>query len=468
MPHDGNIADFEDFADAAAKLKATTAAAADTRPPEYSDDALALRFVDRLGDDLRYVALWSQWLRYAGGTWRKDGTLSVIDSARGICREAAEEVSTNKRNKRIVAALRNAKTVYAVEKLSRSDRRVAATPEQWDMNDDGFSLDSMVLETLTGTVRESRRDDYCTKHAGTHLDEKMPIPLWNNFLDRITAGNADLQSYLQRVCGYCLTGLTSEHVLFFLYGNGANGKSTFIETIAGIFGDYTVSAPMETFVEGKFDRHPTEIAGLHGARLVIASEIESGRNWNETRIKILTGGDTISARFMRADFFEFTPKFKLMISGNHKPSLRSVTEAIRRRIHLIPFTVTIPPEIRDRTLAEKLKAEWPGIMAWAVRGCMEWRKTGLLPPRAVLDATDEYLKSEDALGLWIEERCVVGPACESPSAILYSSWTIWAEGAGEKPGSQRWFSEALIDRGFRFAKVKGKRGISGIEVRDRE
>ncbi len=200
--------------------------------------------------------------------------------------------------------------------------------------------------------------------------------MWRAFLTRVTDNDDALQAYLARVCGYWLTGYTHEHALFFLYGTGANGKSVFIETVQGYMGDYATTAPVETFMAARGERHPTELAGLHGARLVVSPETESGRHWNESRLKQITGGDTITARFMRQDFFTFKPTFKICIVGNHKPSLRTIDEAIRRRFHLIPFNVTIPAGERDPKLAEKLKSEWPGILAWAVKGCLEWRKVG--------------------------------------------------------------------------------------------
>ena len=197
--------------------------------------------------------------------------------------------------------------------------------------------------------------------------------------------------------------------MFFLHGSGANGKSVFINTLVGAWGDYAAILPMETFVETtQSDRHPTELAKLRGARLVVAQETEQGRRWAEAKIKALTGGDKIAARFMRQDFFEFTPQFKLTIAGNHRPSLTSVDEAIRRRIHLIPFTVTISPEKRNLKLGDELRKEWGGILKWAVAGCLEWQRIGLAPPAAVLDATADYLTAEDGFGRWIDECCIVG------------------------------------------------------------
>ena len=221
---------------------------------------------------------------------------------------------------------------------------------------------------------------------------------------------------------------------------------------------------MDVFLESKTDRHPTELAGLRGARLVTATETEEGRRWAESRIKALTGGDRISARFMRQDFFEFTPQFKLLIAGNHKPSLRSVDEAIRRRLYLIPFTVTIPKDERDETLPEKLEAEWPGILAWAIEGAVEWGMQGLMPPETVRTATEEYLSAEDAMTLWLGERCHTGPNESGTAGGLYTSWRKWCERTGEWAGSQKRFSLALQDRGYRQSRgLGGVRGFIGVK-----
>src|SRR5262249_11639365 len=231
--------------------------------------------------------------------------------------------------------------------------------------------------------------------------------------------------------------MTTEHALFFLYGTGANGKSVFIGTISRILGEYQKTAPIETFIASHSDRHPTELAGLRGARLVTAVETEEGRRWAESKIKALTGGDKISARFMRQDFFEYTPQFKLVIAGNHKPGLRSVDEAIRRRFNLIPFTVTIPPEERDPKLAEKLEPEWPGILQWMIDGCLEWQRIGLAPPKVVTEATDAYLESEDAVLAWIDECCESKPGAFEPRVKLWGSWAAWAEQNGEDARSAK-------------------------------
>jgi putative DNA primase/helicase len=269
---------------------------------------------------------------------------------------------------------------------------------------------------------------------------------------------------VRRVLGYGLTGLTREHALFFGHGTGANGKSVLLSTVAGIMGDYHRTAPIETFTASNGDRHPTDLAGLRGARLVTATETEQGRRWAESRIKVLTGGDTVSARFMRQDFFDYKPAFKLFIAGNHKPSLRSVDEAIRRRFHLIPFAVTIPPEERDGDLAEKFKAEWPGILAWMIEGAFEWKTEGLAPPRAVVDATAAYLEAEDSVAAWIDDRCERQPSAWERSSALFASWKQWAEASGEHAGSAKRFSQTLESRGFVSHRLARGAGFDGLRL----
>lgn len=326
----------------------------------------------------------------------------------------------------------------------------------------------MTIDLRSGVRREHRREDYITKCAAVAPDKNCQIPIWKNFLDTVTAKDKDLQSYLQRVAGYCMTGVTTEHAMFFFYGTGANGKGVFLNTLTAIFGDYAVVAPMEMFIATPNDRHPTELAFLRGARLVVAQETEKGRRWAESKIKALTGGDPISARFMRQDFFTFTPQFKLCIAGNHKPALRSVDEAIRRRIHLIPFIVTIPVKQRDPDLFEKLKPEWPGILQWVIEGCLEWQKQGLNPPKMVRDATSEYLSEEDVIRTWIDECCGVDKIYSQRKSELYASWKSWAEAAGEYAGTQKAFLTELENRGFETIRDSfGQRMFRGIGLKQK-
>jgi len=430
--------------------------------PAFSEDALALRFADRHVGGLRFVSAWGQWFRYDGKVWRQDATLHAFDLARRVCRDASAECNGKKGEK---AALASAKTVSAIERLAKSDRRIAAVIDQWDADPWLLNTPDGVIDLKTGTLRAHRADDYMTKLTSVGPSGRCPIFL--AFLDRITGSDPELIAYLRRVLGYALTGSTRDHALFFGYGTGANGKSVLLSTIAGILGDYHKTAPIETFTASNVDRHPTDLAMLRGARLVTATETEEGRQWAESRIKALTGGDRVSARFMRQDFFEYVPQFKLFIAGNHRPGLRSVDEAIRRRFHLIPFAVTIPPEERDGELTEKLKAEWPGILAWIVAGCLKWQSEGLAAPGAVTAATAEYLNSEDAIAAWIDERCERDVIAWSGTSALFASWASWATKAGENPGSQKKFSQKLAERPndkFRKHDLKTGKGFDGLRI----
>ncbi|MFV0920285.1 phage/plasmid primase, P4 family [Ralstonia nicotianae] len=426
-----------------------------------TEDALALAFTRRYHRDWRYVAAWGRWLVWDGHRWRTEDTLAATDLIRNVCRNAA----VNADNPKLAAKLATSGTVGGVERLARADRRHAATTGEWDADPWLLNTPGGVVDLKTGRQRPHDRADRMTKI--TTATPGGDCQTWRQFLAEVTGGDAELQAYLQRMAGYALTGSTQEHALFFLYGTGANGKSVFVNTLATILGDYAVNAAMDTFMETRADRHPTDMAGLRGARFVAAIETEQGRRWAESKVKNLTGGDKISARFMRQDFFEFFPQFKLFVAGNHKPAIRNIDEAMKRRLHLIPFTVTVPPERRDKNLQQKLLAERDGILAWAVQGCLDWQRLGRLdPPQQVLDATEEYFEAEDALGRWLDERCVREANAKSLTAELFNDWKQWAEAAGEFTGSQKRFADLLLTRGVeKWRNTAGLRGFRGIGLK---
>ena len=426
-----------------------------------TEDALALSFTRRYHRDWRYVAGWGKWLVWDGQRWRTEDTLAATDLIRSVCRQTAVRAD----NPKVAAKLASASTVGGVERLARADRRHAATTDEWDADPWLLNTPGGVVDLKTGRMRPHERADRMTKI--TTATPSGDCPTWKQFIDEVTGGDQELQSYLQRMVGYALTGSTQEHALFFLYGTGANGKSVFVNTLATILGDYATNAPMDTFMETRTDRHPTDMAGLRGARFVAAIETEQGKRWAESKLKNLTGGDKISARFMRQDFFEFFPQFKLFVAGNHKPAIRNIDEAMKRRLHLIPFTITVPPERRDKNLQQKLLAERDGILAWAVQGCLDWQRHGRLsPPQRVVDATEEYFEAEDALGRWLDERCVREANAKSLTAELFNDWKQWAEAAGEFVGAQRRFSDLLITRGIeKWRNGVGVRGFQGIGLK---
>ncbi len=428
------------------------------RPAEFSDDALALRFTEQYRDNLRYTAAWGRWSMWDGARWKKDETFNVFDLARNVCR-AASKTCQEKLAPRIASAV----TVAAVERLARADRSHAATVEQWDADPWVLNTPAGAVDLRTGELHPARPANYCTK-----LTAVVPggeCPLWLSFLERITDGDKELQAFAQRMCGYSLTGSTREHALFFLHGSGANGKSVFVSTVSGVMGEYARTAPIEAFIASASEHHPTDLAGLQGARLVTAVETEDGRRWAESKLKALTGGDRIAARYMRQDFFEYTPQFKLLIAGNHKPGLKTVDEAMRRRFNLLPFTVTIPADKRDAELTEKLRGEGSGILRWMIDGCLAWQREGLNPPAIVKAATDHYLSAEDALGRWIDDCCVVSSKCWTANAGLFASWRGWCESNGENAGSQKRFSQNLEARGFVQERTRQARGFTGIGLK---
>jgi putative DNA primase/helicase len=416
---------------------------AGTPSPVFSEGDIADRFAKRHSGQLRYVAKWGQWMRYDGKVWLEEDTLMAFDLVRALCREIAREC--NKSNE--AKGLLSSKTIAGVERIAKADRRIAATIDQWDTDPWLLNTPDCVIDLRTGKTRSHRPEDYVTRVTAVGVGGDCP--LWKQHLSRIMNHDADLLAFLQRALGYSLTGSTREHALFFGHGGGGNGKGTTIETVTRLLGNYARTAPMEvfTYAPSAGDRHPTELAMLRGARFVTASETEAGRGWAESKIKTLTGGDRITARFMRQDFFEYIPQFKLWLTGNHKPGLRTVDEAIRRRFHLIPFTVTIAKADQDQELPAKLEKEWPGILTWMVEGCEAWQREGLKTPATVVAATNAYLAGEDLLKRWFADHCELGGKRDAQfTAALYANWKAWTEFANEYPGTMKKFSMTLEAR----------------------
>lgn len=316
-------------------------------------------------------------------------------------------------------------------------------PDPWLLGTPGGTID-----LRTGELRKSDPNDAITKlTAVAPLDEECR--LWLKFLHEATSGDREFIRFLQQWCGYCLTGITAEHALVFVYGPGGNGKSVFLNIMTRIFGDYARTAAMDTFTASRNDRHPTDLAMLRGARLVTASETEDGKAWAEARIKQLTGGDTIAARFMGQDFFHYKPAFKLVIVGNHMPNLHNVDDAAKRRFNVAPFIIT-PPE-PDRELEEKLFREAGGILSWMIKGCLDWQANGLKRSESIQAATKSYFSEQDLMGQWIEDRCDVklgDPKVWDRSGDLYDDFGKFCAKAGESPGSKRAFGGTMRKRGY--------------------
>ena len=298
------------------------------------------------------------------------------------------------------------------------------------------------------------------------FDPDAECPIFLAFLERVMAGNCALIAFLQRAVGYSLTGLTGEQVLFLLYGLGANGKSTLLEILRALLGDYAQQTEFSTFLVRKQDGVRNDLARLRGARFVSAVEMEGERRLSEALVKQLTGGDTISARFLFSEFFEFLPAFKLWLAANHKPEIRGTDHAMWRRVRLIPFTVTIPDDAQDKSLPAKLRAELPGILAWAVRGCLQWQANGLDAPDEVTRATEDYRAEMDVLGDFLAERCIDESGTHVLAADLYGAYRLWSEQNGAEAISGVAFARRLTERGFTRVRVgkKQARGYGGLRL----
>jgi putative DNA primase/helicase len=422
--------------------------------PEFSDDALALAFTAQHEGELLFVPEWGHWLRWDGTRWARDTTLAVRELVRLVCREhAANAVSEH-----VGRGIASAQRVLAVERMARTDRQHAREASAFDVDPWVLNTPAGVVDLRSGVMQPRRRSDLVTKV--TAVAPGGACARWLRFLNEITQGDAEMVAYLHRWCGYAMSGDTSAHAFLFLYGPGGNGKSVLLNTLAHVLGDYATTADLELFNAGSGNSHSTGIADLRGARLVLAQETEQGRALAEAKIKAMTGGDKIKARFMRQDFFKFAPLFKIMMAGNHRPVIRNPDDAMRRRLHLL--AMTYKPPAPDRELQAALLAEAPGILAWAIQGCIAWQREGLGSCEAMTTATADYFAEQDLLAQWLAERCEPVRNSEVPSSALFRDWQAWAGEHGEQPGTGKAFSAALE----RFhSKRRTKEGMMFVGLR---
>lgn len=337
--------------------------------------------------------------------------------------------------------------------LAQSERGIPLLPEQLDCDPWLLNVANGTLDLRTGTRQAPRREDLLTKYTAVDHDPDARCPHWDAFLRRIMANNTNMIEFLQRAIGYALTGDCREQVLFLLYGTGANGKSTFLEVVRALLGTYAAQTDFTTFLARSSDTVRNDLARLAGARFVTAVEAEDGRRLDEALVKQLTGGDRITARFLFEEFFEFDPQFKLFLATNHKPVIWSTGHSIWRRIRLIPFTVTIPEAEQDRTLPATLRTELPGILNWALQGCLTWQRGGLGVPKEVEDATQDYRTEMDVIADFLAGSCVWEPGAKVARKVLYETYEVWSARNGERPLSSKVFSKLLKEHGLTQTKV---------------
>jgi P4 family phage/plasmid primase-like protien len=450
---------------------------------DISHDALASQLGSKwFYENARYVDVWGKWLLWNGSRWFIDARLSHLSvigkflkaCADELLNQANQEVDVEKREKKLKAVKSEAKNLksapfrHNIEIVIKTDPACSVLPDIFDMDLHTIGTPGGTINLKTGELIKALPEHYITKSTQVSPDKSEPIN-WLLFLDKIFDGDLELIAFMQRLCGYILTGLTVEERLFFLYGTGSNGKSKFLETLFFIMGDYSRRAPASLFLEHRGEQHPTAMAGLNGARMVLSSELPSGKTWNEEVIKDLTGGDTITARLMRQDFFDFKPQFALIIAGNHQPRLKNVDESMVRRITLIPFRVTIPKEERDTTLGDKLKDEAGAILNWCVQGAVDYYQNGLNIPDCVNNAGADYIVNEDTLGEFMNGYLQKHGGERVRFTDVYHSYTSWMLVTGVKfIKREKDLKKEMTDRGLVIKRSNSIYWLDGYRLRNPE
>jgi putative DNA primase/helicase len=454
------IADARPVDDIAASDGAENEAAASLLlPEERTDCANARRLVATCGDHFRWCDPWQKYLVWDGCRWLADRECAMSKMAKDTASQQWSFIAQlndlgDGEAKPIEAFAKYSSDAIGVRNalfMARSEPGTPVLPDALDRDPWLFNVENGTLDLRTGELRPHRREDLITKVAPVRFDPKAECPLWGNFLSKIMGDKQDLISFLQRLVGYSLTGCIRQHMIAMLYGKGANGKSTFISTVLALLGeDYALKASSDLLMVKDKSSHPTERASLHGKRFVACVESEDGRRFAESLVKELTGGDKISARRMREDFWEFEPTHKIWLATNHKPKVRGTDNGIWRRINLIPFTVEIAADEQDHELPKKLLDELPGILNWALFGCRAWQADGLKQPEDVTTVTNNFRNEMDVIGTFIAECCVQGTekTFVASSAALYSAFGKWCEASGERAVSQRQFGASMTERGF--------------------
>jgi P4 family phage/plasmid primase-like protien len=449
-----------------------------TLPIPYGDVWNAQALQRAYGEQVRYCAPLGGWLLWSGTHWEKDETEQIMTLARQTltsCLVDAAQAKDTDRLQHISRCFTHSKLTAMIAQAS-SLPGIAVKPTLFDQDPWLLNCTNGTLDLRTGTLRPHDPEDYLTKGIPLAYDQTAPCPLWEQFLWRVMGGSQGTDSldmnagtledrtaadqratamiaFLQRAVGYSLTGSTREQCLFILYGITKTGKSTFIATLRALLGPYGQQADMASFLHKDRDEVRNDLADLVGSRLVCALETQEGRRLAESLIKQMTGGvDLIKARFLFHEHFTYKPQFKIFLGTNHKPVIRDTDSAIWERIRLVPFTVQIPKAERDKTLDERLQQELPGILAWAVRGCLDWQRLGeLQEPQPVVEATTGYQKEMDAMGRFLEECCILSAQVRVKVGDLYAAYKKWCEDSGEPPLTLTKFGYRLDEQGF--AKV---------------
>ncbi len=422
-----------------------------------TDTANAERFARLHGQNARYCHAWRKWLVWDNRRWVLDASGEIMRLAKSVARSIYTEAAspdvdggTAQSLAKWAASSERRDRLNAMLALAESEQPIPISVDSLDREPWLFNVQNGTINLRTGELQPHRREEFLTKLASIEYPTEPGVDavLWLDFLDRIFDGDGELIDFVQRLIGMAMVGEVQEHVLPIFHGTGSNGKSVFVETIMGMLGpDYSMKAASSLLMASGSDRHPTEVADLFGKRFVAVVETEDGKRLAESMVKELTGGDSLRARRMREDFWEFRPSHSVFMATNHRPVVRGNDHAMWRRLKLVPFAVTIPDAEQDRELTAKLRAEWPAILRWAVQGCLGWQQCGLGEPEVVRAATDGYRSDEDQIEQFIADRCMVGPSYQVRSSAIYKSYREWCDQQGERPLSQKKFSQRLEENG---------------------
>ena len=446
-----------------------------------TDVGNADRFADRYGQRLRYCAPWSKWLCWDGRRWSIDDTVQVENYADLTVRailDAAKQLPQDHEGRRAMmkhaVQSQRAGRIRSIPELARSRPGIPVLPNELDDQQYALNVLNGTLDLEAMNLRDHNRHDLLTKLAPVRYDPDAECFRWSRFVDEIFCGDTELIEYVQRACGYSLTGDTGAQVFFLLHGTGENGKSTFLETIRSMLGSgddgYAKQAAPRTFIEHRNEGIPNDVARLRGSRFVTAIETGENRRLDETLVKQMTGGDTLTARFLRAEFFEFEPHFKVWLATNHKPNIKGTDHALWRRIRLIPFNATFSKGSgsRDDNLKETLRGELPGILNWCLTGLSRYMLGHNLDeaPQSVIEATAAYRTEEDVLGRWIDECTAETPTGRTAMTDLYAAYQQWCVQNGERPETKNKLGRMLAERGYDSMRSSGNTWRLGIELVD--
>lgn len=426
-----------------------------------SEDALAAEFAMLFQHLFRYTPGMG-WMRCLPHCWVRDDAMTAFDCARQVARYAA----LAEPNKKAGRAISSAKTIGAIVTIAKSDPRLTLAAEEWDAEPHEFNVPDGVIDLRNGSLTARDTDQYFTRCATVSPAFGAPRPTWDRFLLDVFCDDAEMVEFVQRMVGYMLTGDRREQKIFFLQGVGANGKSTLVDFVSSLAGSYTIKLPAHVLMHSQLQGHPTELAQLRGKRLAVSSEIEEGQHWAESRIKELTGDETLTARFMRQDFFEFRQGQKHLVVGNHKPRLRGGDAAIARRFVLVPFPAKFAGDKRDPNMLAKLRDESEAVLAWAIEGAIKWYASGLAIPGSVTAASQAYMEENDDLSAWIEENCVLLAGVKTQSTPLYGNYVSWLKTRGQHaPAIKTWGDRMSVVTGIERRKSHGVVVYIGIALR---